>query len=151
MYFVCGTKNKVLLQIVILNIFPTYFSRYMRNAFLVLAGFGVGLSLFFFASFKSKNTIASREYVVIDALESMVSGGIGRSKGVITYSDGKQEEFELENFYSMAGVNFGNIKGNDKTIITKINQLAKQGYRIVSHSTGGTGIYCSRIILEKAE
>jgi cell shape-determining protein MreC len=74
----------------------------MRNVFLVMAGFGVGLSLFFFASFKTKNTVAPRQYVVIDALESMVSGGIGRSKGVITYSDGKQEEFELENFYSMA-------------------------------------------------
>lgn len=106
----------------------------------------MGLSLLFFASFKSKSSTASREYVVIDALESMISGGTGRSKGIITYADGKQEEFELENFYSMVGVNFGN-----KIILEKINQLSKKGYRILSHSTGGTGIYCSRIILEKAE
>lgn len=123
----------------------------MRSVFLILAGFGIGLSLFFFASFKSVKTTAPRQYVMIDALESMISGGTGRSKGVITYSDGKQEEFELENFYSMVGVNFGNIKGNDKNIVEKINQLSKQGYRIISHSTGGSGIYSSRIILEKAE
>ena len=123
----------------------------MRNVLLVLAGFGIGLSFFFFSSFKTKNATATRQYVVIDALESIISGGTGRSRGIITYPDGKQEEFELENFYSLVGVNFGNIKGNDKVILEKINKLSQQGYRLVSHSTGGSGIYCSRIILEKSE
>ncbi len=123
----------------------------MRNILLVMAGFGIGLSLFFIASFKTKSTTAPHQYIIIDALESMISGGTGRSKGVITYADGKQEEFDLENFYSMVGVNFGNIKGNDKIILDKVNKLSQQGYRIVSHSTGGSGIYCSRIIMEKTE
>jgi hypothetical protein len=36
-------------------------------------------------------------------------------------------------------------------LVEKINKLSQQGYRIISHSTGGSGIYCSRIIMEKAE
>jgi len=123
----------------------------MKNILLTLTGFAVGASLLFFTSFKARPTQATAQYVIINALESVVSGGTGRSKGIITYPDGKQEEFDLENHYSMVGVNFGNIKDNDKKINDKINVFAKQGYRVVGQSAGGAGVYCTRIVMVKSE
>ncbi len=114
---------------------------------LILAGVGIGLTMFFFSSFKTKT--ATPQYVVINALESVVEGGAGRSRCHITYPDGKQEEFNLDNYYSLVGVNFGNIKDNDKKLAAKINELASNGYQMVSQASGGAGIYSTRIIMVK--
>ena len=123
----------------------------MKNTILLLSGIVLGVVLMIVVSFKGKTEYqeSTPKYVHINILESVVTGGVGRSKCIITFSDGNSEEFDLENYYSMVGVNFGNIKENDKKMTLRMNLLAKEGYQIVSQSSGGGGIYSTKIIMMK--
>jgi hypothetical protein len=107
----------------------------------------------------------AQEYKVITVVESIVPGGVGRSriidsKEVVDYkslttsreegNDGKDqrkidrsdakietlEETKLLNFYSMMGINFQNIASNDAIITSKLNDMAKQGYELVFVTSG---------------
>ncbi|MCU0392114.1 MAG: hypothetical protein MUE81_13425 [Thermoflexibacter sp.] len=123
----------------------------MKNIILLLVGLAIGISVTVFTAFKEKPKYqdSTAKYIHINILESVVQGGAGRSRCIITFPDGKSEEFDLENYYSMVGVNFGNIKQNDAKIALRLNLFAKEGYRIVSQSSGGSGIYTTRIIMMK--
>lgn len=123
----------------------------MKNVMLLISGIVLGAILMVAVSFKGKTEYqeAAPKYIHINILESVLTGGTGRSRCIITFPDGKSEEFELENYYSMVGVNFGNITENDKKVTLRLNLLAKEGYRIVSQSSGGSGIYSTKIIMEK--
>ena len=123
----------------------------MKNSVSLLAGILVGASLTLVVAFKGKSEQqeSTPKYVHINVLESVITGGAGRSKCIITFSDGNSEEFDLENYYSLVGVNFGNIKDNDKKITLRLNMLAKEGYQIVSQSSGGGGIYSTKIVMMK--
>lgn len=123
----------------------------MKNTLLLFAGIIIGSLVVSFTAFKGKTGFqdATPKYIHINILESVVTGGIGRSRCIITSEDGKTEEFDLENYYSMAGVNFGNIAANDKKITLRLNLLAKQGYQVVSQSSGGSGIYSTKILMMK--
>jgi hypothetical protein len=107
----------------------------------------------------------AQEYKVITVVESIVPGGVGRSriidsKEMVDYrslttsreegNDGKDqrkidrsdakietlEETKLLNFYSMMGINFQNIASNDAIITSKLNDMAKQGYELVFVTSG---------------
>ncbi len=123
----------------------------MKSIFLVFIGVVLGVGIIAFTSFKEKTYLqdSAPKYIHINILESVVQGGAGRSRCIITFPDGRSEEFELDNYYSMVGVNFGNIKENDKKITLRLNLLAKEGYRVVSQSSGGAGIYSTKIIMMK--
>lgn len=123
----------------------------MKNIILVFIGIMIGAGMIAFTSFKEKTNLqeGTPKYIHINVLESVVQGGAGRSRCIITFPDGKSEEFELDNYYSMVGVNFGNVKENDKKITLRLNLLAKEGYRVVSQSSGGAGIYSTKIIMMK--
>lgn len=99
------------------------------------------------------------QYKVITVVESIVPGGIGRSRlientsevniddfttertdgkksdqGSIKRSDAKVDELnesKLLNFYSLVGINFQNIASNDALITSKINQLSADGWELV--------------------
>ena len=124
----------------------------MKNTVWLLAGIAIGAIFMVIFSFKGKNIEfqdSTPKYIHINILESVMTGGTGRSRCLITFPDGKSEEFELENYYSMVGVNFGNIKENDKKMTLRMNLLAKEGYQVVSQSSGGQGIYSTKIIMMK--
>lgn len=99
----------------------------------------------------------SQEYMQITAIESVIPGGFGRSRLIATKPDGQIEELPLENFFSMVGINFGNIRMNDKIITTKLNDYAKQGWKVISVTSGvysgsenrAAGIFITRYILQK--
>jgi hypothetical protein len=114
---------------------------------LVLAIAGSTLSLMAFNS-KSPNN-EKKEIMQVNVLESVVSGGVGRSRMIVTQSNGEQQTIDLENYYSMVGVNFGNIQSNDKKVVEKLNELEKQGWSIVAQSAGGNNIYATKIVLER--
>lgn len=107
----------------------------------------------------------AQEYKVITVVESIVPGGLGRSrmidsKEVVDYkslttnrdegNDGRDqrkidrsdakietlEETKLLNFYSLMGINFQNIASNDAIITSKLNDMAKQGYELVFVTSG---------------
>lgn len=103
--------------------------------------------------FAQKNT----EFLQMTTIESVVPGGLGRSRMISTGPDGKIEEVQLENFFSMVGINFGNIKENDQKITTKINSLANEGWELMHVNSGvygadkSTGIFVTRYIFKRAK
>jgi hypothetical protein len=76
------------------------------------------------------------EYKQLSTIESVVPGGMGRSRIVSTEADGQVVERELKNFYSFTGINFGNITNNDQVIVEKLNQMSNDGWELYSATTG---------------
>lgn len=104
------------------------------------------------------------EYKIITSVESIVPGGLGRSRlvennetvntadlttqrtkgkdsdqGKISRKDAKIEELgetKLLNFYSMVGINFQNIASNDAIVQAKMNELAVQGWELSFVTSG---------------
>lgn len=129
----------------------------------------------------------AQEFKVITIVESIVPAGIGRSRivenqgaidinsitaereggksntGDIKRGDIKKEgenmkETKLLNFYSLAGINFGNIAANDAVIAAKMNEMAKEGWQLLHITSGvesdagdkdGNGIFITRMYWKK--
>jgi hypothetical protein len=72
------------------------------------------------------------QYMQITTIESTVSGGGGRSKLIITFEDGRQQETDMLNLFSLLGINFKNIQSNDLQIVKALTEFAKQGWRLVA-------------------
>ncbi len=129
----------------------------------------------------------AQEFKVITIVESIVPAGLGRSRivenqgaidinaitaerdggksntGDIKRGDIKKEgenmkETKLLNFYSLAGINFGNIAANDAVIAAKMNEMTKEGWQLVHITSGvesdagdkdGNGIFITRMYWKK--
>ena len=106
----------------------------------------------------------AQQFKVITVVESIVPGGVGRSRiienqddlnvdefttkrtngrksgqGNIKRGDAKVDQFaesKLLNFYSLAGINFQNIASNDALISSKLNQLASKGWELAFVTSG---------------
>ena len=100
----------------------------------------------------------AQEFKVITVVESIVPGGLGRSRMIETKSDLDINEFTTErtdgkksdqgdvkrkdakvdqfaeskllNFYSVTGINFQNIASNDALISSKLNQMTEEGWEL---------------------
>lgn len=132
-------------------------------------------------------TISAQEYKVVTIIESIVPMGIGRSRiletqatadvnSLTTIRDGKKsnqdkidrddikdigdnmKETKLLNFYSLVGINFGNIASNDAVIAAKITEVVKEGWSVAFITSGvesdsgkddGKGIFITRIFFVK--
>lgn len=112
------------------------------------------LSVMAFSSHKT----ATKKYMQFTTVESVVPGGLGRSRIITTDETGsKIEEIELKNFYSLVGVNFGNIRNNDEIITKQITDLAAKGWKLEHITTGvesgidKTGLYVTRYLFSKEE
>ena len=119
-------------------------------------------SIFLIGAMQAVN---AQQFKVITVVESIVPGGIGRSRIIdskeeINYkslttereegNDGKAqrkidrddakieslEETKLLNFYSLMGINFQNIASNDAIITSKLNDMANQGYELAFVTSG---------------
>jgi hypothetical protein len=103
-------------------------------------------------------TEGNKQFMQITTVESVVSGGAGRSKMIITNSDASQEEVELENLFSMMGINFKNIKSNELKITQTLKGYTDKGWKLeqviplsVSPNQGSMGIFMTRYLLWKPE
>ena len=109
-------------------------------------------------------SVANAQYQVITIVESVVPGGIGRSRmiennSLINYNefttsrtegkDTKQgdidrgeikvnsfRETKMLNFFSMVGINFQNIASNDAIIASKLNEMDAQGFELAFVTSG---------------
>ena len=109
----------------------------------------------------------AQEFKVITVIESIVPGGLGRSRMIETISETEVEDFTTErtdgtssdqgkirrrdakvdnfeetkllNFYSLTGINFQNIASNDALITSKLNQLSADGWELKFMSSGVEG------------
>ena len=111
------------------------------------------------AAFKSAPPQAAKVvYMQFSTVESIIPGGLGRSRMMTIMPDGTKTEDDLQNFYSMVGINFGNIANNNIAITKKINDLIAQGWEFDKIVTGsqspsdknGQGIFISRYFFKRA-
>lgn len=109
-----------------------------------------------FAQTRLMAQTADTKFVQITTIESVVGGGIGRSKMIITKEDGSQEEKEMNNLFSIAGINFRNIKDNESSIIATLKSYTDNGWKIFSNTpltlspnNSGPGIFMTRYLLVK--
>lgn len=76
---------------------------------------------------------------------------------VTTDPDGNYKEIDMENFFSFVGINFGNVRKNDKMITDRINDMTAQGWALESINSGvysadkSTGIFITRYLFKKSE
>ena len=101
------------------------------------------------------------EYKQFSTIESIVAGGLGRSRILTTDDKGQITEKDLENFFSMVGINFGNIAKNDRLIVDKINEFSASGWELYQVTTGAhgnvnngstaSGIFITRYLFRKAK
>jgi hypothetical protein len=106
----------------------------------------------------------AQEFKIVTVVESIVPGGLGRSRiiestseinaedfstertdgkksgqGSVKRSDAKVDNFvetKLLNFFSMVGINFQNIASNDALIASKINDLLEAGWELKFITSG---------------
>lgn len=98
------------------------------------------------------------KYMQVTTIESLVPMGIGRSRMITIDDKGFMQEVKLSNFYSGVGINFGNVRDNDKMITQKIMELSNQGWELDHVTTGvesnagkddGSGIFITRYLFNK--
>jgi hypothetical protein len=132
-------------------------------------------------------TANAQEYKVVTIIESIVPMGLGRSRiietqgnanlnALTTTRDGNKsnqsevsrddvkengdnmKETKLLNFYSLVGINFGNVASNDAVIAAKITEVVKEGWTVAFITSGvesdagtndGKGIFITRIFFSR--
>ncbi len=100
-------------------------------------------------------------YKQITTVESVIPGGLGRSRILYTDDNGQMLDRELKNFYSLVGINFDNIANNDRVIVDRLNDYAEQGWELVQVTTGSNqqssngnsngGLFITRYVFRKAK
>lgn len=128
----------------------------MKLTLLVIVSLMIGQAVF------SQET--SKSFKVVTIVESIVPGGMGRSRIIENKSNVEVGEFTTErtngtdsrqnkvkrrdlkvndldetkllNFYSLAGINFQNIASNDAMIESKMNELGKDGWKLAFVTSG---------------
>ena len=104
--------------------------------------------------------LAQSEFTSFTVVESIVPGGLGRSRIISTTEKRNHEDFlsikgegrnksnrkdirmetfeemKLLNFYSLAGLRFQNIAANDAVINSKVTAMMADGWELVSINSG---------------
>lgn len=102
---------------------------------------------------------AKVRWLQVTVIESVVPGGAGRSRMITVDENGKTDEVKINNFFSLAGINFSNIRENDQTVTNEIQDLTNMGWTLEHISTGvfsgnqnnTNGIFMTRYLLKKTE
>lgn len=115
--------------------------------------------LFFMASLfialSSKAQTTTYEYKMFTTIESVVPGGLGRSRLIETEGRDQDVSKDMENFFSLVGINFKNIESNDKMIAKKMNEYSKDGWDLTQTIPGvysadkSTGIFITRYVFRR--
>jgi len=99
------------------------------------------------------------DFQQVTTIESVVPMGAGRSRMIATSPSGTLEESEMKNFFSISGINFSNVRANDKATTDKISQLVNAGWSLENVTSGvysGTesnnnGIFITRYLFKKVK
>jgi hypothetical protein len=95
------------------------------------------------------------EWNQVTVIESVVSGGMGRSRMISTDDKGQMQEEKLQNFFSMTGINFGNVQENDLKITNMVSTLSAEGWVLYDVTSGvyaadkSTGIFITRYMFKR--
>lgn len=120
-------------------------------AFVVLSTFG------FVQDIQAQNSVEREVYTFMQmtTIESVVPAKLGRSRMILSDDKGDVVEVKMQNFFSMVGINFKNVRSNDQLIAKTLGDLSEQGWELVQVSPGvyGTdsnnGIFITRYLLRR--
>ena len=121
----------------------------------LLFGSALAVALFAGYSFRPNPVAPGYTYRQFSTIESVVPGGLGRSRVIISDQNDQEVEKDLLNFYSMVGINFKNIASNDRLIVDQINEFTSDGWELHTVTTGvqsgekGGGIFITRYLFRK--
>lgn len=115
------------------------------------------LLVFLFVAGATFSVFSQAKVMQVTTIESIIPGGLGRSRMVITDESGKQTESDMKNFYSMVGINLENIASNDQLIVKTMNKFTAEGWKVVAVNSATQspneqypqGIFITRYLLEK--
>lgn len=119
-----------------------------------------GAAVLMMASIFAFNAPApSYEYQTFTTIESIVPGGLGRSRMLLDNGSGSLDEQKMKNLYSVVGIKMENIFNNDLSVTEKLNELSEDGWELAFTNTGvqsptdggSNGIYCTRYILRRVK
>ncbi len=104
-------------------------------------------------------TDTPKQFMQITTVESVLAGGLGRSKMIITNPDGTQKDSEMENLFSLVGINFKNIKENEDKVVRTLKEYTNAGWKVEhvtsltlsQNDSGAGGIFMTRYLLSKPE
>lgn len=127
------------------------------NASHLILLLAAGLTFFAFRS--SDRVTAEMEYMTVTTVESIIPGGLGRSRMLISFPNGKTEQSKIENLYSIGGITMKNISFNDIAVNDKLAEFSADGWEVMDISTGvqspsqgvNQGIYLTRYHLRRAK
>lgn len=124
----------------------------------LLIGASFAITLFLGYSFRPVPQATQYNYLQFSTIESVVPGGLGRSRIIISDQGDQEVGKDLLNFYSMVGINFKNIANNDRVIVETINRYVSEGWELhtvvtgvnsAAEGKGGTGIFITRYLFRK--
>jgi hypothetical protein len=129
----------------------------MQTKSLVLSSLFTLVLISLLAFRTAEDTPKKTLYMQVSTIESIIPAGGGRSRMIITLPDGNQNNSDLENLYSIGGINFGNVQSNERAIIEKINHLTAEGWQLQLVTSGvqspsvskSQGIFMTRYLFKK--
>ena len=127
----------------------------MKKTSLIL-GFAliVAIPMFMALSPKAEKPAAT-EWRVVTVVESVVPGKLGRSKVLTMDSNGASSETEIQNIFSMTGINFSNLQTNNRSVADLLAKNSAEGFELVEVVPGNfgdnnsQGIFMTRFIFKK--
>lgn len=126
----------------------------------LLLGASFALALFLGYSFRPVPSAEKYTYRQFSTIESIVPGGLGRSRVIISDQGDQEVGKDLLNFYSMVGINFKNVANNDRVIVETINGYVNDGWELHTVTAGvqspagkdagsGNGIFITRYLFRR--
>ncbi|WP_149867286.1 hypothetical protein [Solirubrum puertoriconensis] len=104
---------------------------------------------------------AGYQYMQMTTIESIVAGGLGRSRVLFTPEFKGTKEAQMENLFSLTGINIGNVKTNEETILRYLSEVTEDGWELFqvtpltqtlqNTGTTGQGIFLTRYTFRKAK
>ncbi|MEO9004628.1 MAG: hypothetical protein ABI288_07815 [Ginsengibacter sp.] len=127
----------------------------MKKFFIITLLSITSLSIAFAQDVQTAN---QKKFMQITTVESVTAGGLGRSKLIVTNPDGSQKDSDMKNLFSVAGINYNNIKANEEKIVMILKEYSDSGWTLVqvtpltlSPNESGSGIFMTRYLLSNNE
>ena len=127
----------------------------MKKTSLIL-GFALILAIPMFMALSPKaEKPAATEWRVVTVVESVVPGKLGRSKVLTMDSNGASSEIEIQNIFSLTGINFTNLQTNNRSVTDLLAKNSADGFELVEVVPGNfgdnnsQGIFMTRFIFKK--
>ena len=100
------------------------------------------------------------QFLQMTTIESIVPGGLGRSRVIFSPEWRGTKESNMENLFSLLGINMGNLRSNEELILRYLGEITADGWELFQttpltqtvQGTGGQsqqGIFMTRYLFRK--